>query len=481
LSISSSLSNAVSGMNAAARSAEIISSNVANSLTDGYGRRTLNLSSAVVGGIGAGVEIGSVNRHVDRGILADRRLADASLGGFESLVSSMGRIEDIIGSVGDTGSISARIVDLESALIDASVDPSSSTRLSAVNDKLSALTSGLNGASQDIQRLRAEVDSTISDQVDVLNASLVRVEQLNADITHAQHNGIDPSGFLDQRQVMIDQIAELVPVRELERAGGQVALMTAGGETLLDGEAKVFSFTASPIITPDMTLQSGGLSGILLDRAPIAPDGIGKLAGGTLGAAFQTRDVGLVAAQDGLDTIAADLINRFQDPAVDPTLATGGAGLLTDSSLAYDSANISGLAGRISVNASVDPEQGGTLTNLRDGVNATVVGLSGDSSFILALSAALAEPNTSTGPSAGLSAAGHAADFEAQVGSQRLNFESELSFANARWSSLKEAEAAEGVDTDFELQMLLRVEQAYAANARVIEAVETMMQRLLEI
>jgi len=46
---------------------------------------------------------------------------------------------------------------------------------------------------------------------------------------------------------------------------------------------------------------------------------------------------------------------------------------------------------------------------------------------------------------------------------------------------LTEAEAAGGVDSDYEMQMLLRVEQAYAANARVIQAVETMMQRLMEI
>jgi len=48
MSISNSLSNALSGMTAASRMAEVVSSNLANSLTDGYGRRTLNLSSAVI-------------------------------------------------------------------------------------------------------------------------------------------------------------------------------------------------------------------------------------------------------------------------------------------------------------------------------------------------------------------------------------------------------------------------------------------------
>ena len=481
MSISNSLSNALSGMTAASRMAEIVSSNVSNSLTDGYGRRSLELSSAVVGGRGAGVEIGSVVRHVDRGILADRRLADASLSGFESLVSTMGRIEDVVGRVDDGTSISARIVALEAALIDASTDPSSNIGLSSLKERMIDLTDGLNDASSGIQSLRAEADASIADQVDRLNLALSQVQQLNTDITYTRFSGNDPSGLMDQRQLVIDEIAAIVPVRELDRGDGQVALMTPDGQMLIDGTAKAFGFTENPVITPGMTVSSGGLSGITLDGAIIAADGIGKLGGGTLGAAFEARDVELVEAQNGLDVIAADLIERFQDPNVDATLNAGDPGLFTDNASAFDPVNTLGIAGRISLNAAVDPAQGGVLTNLRDGVNAVAAGPSGDATLLQSLSAALADPRVSTGSSISQSAAGRAANLEAETGNKRLSFEYELSFANARWSSLKEAEAAEGVDTDFEMQMLLRVEQAYAANARVIQTVETLMQRLMEI
>lgn len=481
MSISSSLSNALSGMSAASRMAEVVSSNVSNSLTDGYGRRSLNLSSSVVGGLGAGVEIGSVNRHVDRGIVADRRLANASLGGFETLVSNLGRIEDIVGLVGEGGSVSARIVDVEAALIDAAADPSSSIRLSALNGRLSDLAASLNDASDSIQALRAETDGFIADQVGTLNTALAQIERLNSDITYSRNTGNDPSSLLDQRQRVIDQIAEIVPVRELDRDGGQVALMTPRGETLIDGKAKVFGFVENPVISADMTLASGGLSGITLDGAVIAVDGIGKLTGGTLGAAFQARDTELVTSQNGLDTIAKDLIMRFQDPNVDPTLGVGQAGLLTDRGVAFDPINAVGLAGRISVNSGIDPAQGGVLTNLRDGINATGPGPSGNAGLLQTLSSALSAPRATAGDPTLQSAAGRASNFEAEIGNQRLEFEAELSFANARWSSLTEAEAAGGVDTDYEMQMLLRIEQAYAANARVVQTVEALMQRLLEI
>ncbi|AKS47783.1 flagellar hook-associated protein 1 FlgK [Octadecabacter temperatus] len=481
MSISSSLSNALTGMTAASRMAEVVSSNVANSLTEGYGRRSVNLSSAVIGGAGAGVQIGSVTRHVDSGIIADRRLASAGLGGYETLVSTMNRIQDVIGEVGSTDSISSRIVAVESALIDAGSDPSSNINLSALAEKLSDVATSLNTASNNIQSERVRADSSISDQVGRLNTALSQVEQLNKDITNAKNSGYDPSGLMDQRQLVIDEISEIVPVREIDRTGGQVALMTPSGETLLDGEAKVFGFIQNAVITPDMTLQSGGLSGITLDGQPIATDGIGKLAGGTLGATFQARDSELVTAQQGLDAVAADLISRFQDPNVDPTLAVGQAGILTDAGAVFSVTNTTGLSSRISLNASVDPTVGGATTKLRDGLNATTVGPSGNASLLQAISGALADPRSTSTDSIQQSAAGRASNFEGEMGSTRVEFESEVSFANARWSSLKEAESADGVDTDYEMQMLLRVEQAYAANARVIQTVETLMQRLLEI
>ena len=481
MSISSSLSNALSGMTAASRLAEVVSSNVSNALTDGYGRRSLNLSAAVVGGNGAGVEIGSINRHVDRGILGDRRLAEAGLSNYDSLVSTMSDIQDIVGSAGEDGSISSRIVAVEAALIDAATDPSSEIRLSTLGDRLGALASSLNTASTEIQNKRVEADTAIAEQVETLNRSLAQVEQLNIDIAYSQYSGNDPSGLMDQRQIVIDQIAQIVPVRELDRENGQVALMTPDGQSLIDGKAKVFGFTPNSVIVPEMTLASGGLSALTLDGVPISDDGIGKLAGGTLGAAFQARDVELVAAQEGLDAIAVDLVSRFQDPSVDPSLGVADAGLLTDGGAALDPLNTVGLSSRLAVNAAVDPAQGGLVTRLRDGIKAATAGLSGDASLLQSLSSALSTPVTSGLDTTEKSAAGRASNFEAVIGNRRLGYESELSFSNARWSSLKEAEAAEGVDTDYEMQMLLRIEQAYAANARVMQTVDTMMQRLMEI
>jgi flagellar hook-associated protein 1 FlgK len=57
----------------------------------------------------------------------------------------------------------------------------------------------------------------------------------------------------------------------------------------------------------------------------------------------------------------------------------------------------------------------------------------------------------------------------------------DLAFATARHDELFQSLAGQGVDSDAELQKLLLIEQSYAANARVMQAVDEMLQRLMEI
>ncbi len=482
MSISHSLSNALSGLNASSRGAEIISSNIANAMTEGYGRRSLDLSTGMVGARGGGVRIDGILRHVDRGILGDRRLAEAELLGRTRTSDMLQRLEQSIGGIGSGTAIDDRIVALEQSLIAATGDPSNDLRLQSVVDGFNGLIRTLDAASDVVQSLRQEADADIAGMVETLNRSLGHVERLNADISRAINTGGDPSSLMDARQVAIDRIAELVPIRELDRAGGQIALITTAGQTLLDGGRVEIGFEPTPVIVPEMTVASGGLSGLTVNGDPVAGQGpAGALDGGAIGAAFALRDSSLVGAQAGLDAVARDLVERFQDPMTDPTLAAGAPGLLTDAGAAFDPADEVGLSSRLALNPIVDPAQGGALWQLRDGVGATAAGPAGSTSQLDSWRTALADPRAMAGGGAAASSAAHATAFLSRLGVDRLAAEEEHSFAAARWETLRQSELAGGVDTDYEMQMLLRVEESYAANARVIQTIESMMQTLLEI
>ena len=75
MSISSAFNGALSGLQAFAKKSELISSNIANATTPGYGARGVDLTSNEVA---AGVVVGSVSRAVDPAIVAARRSAEAA-------------------------------------------------------------------------------------------------------------------------------------------------------------------------------------------------------------------------------------------------------------------------------------------------------------------------------------------------------------------------------------------------------------------
>ena len=100
MSISSALSNAVSGLNASARAAGVASTNLANALTPGYGPRALELMSQSSGNRG-GVSVVGITRNVDQGILSDRRLADSQLASSETRSQFVAQLERIVGTPDD--------------------------------------------------------------------------------------------------------------------------------------------------------------------------------------------------------------------------------------------------------------------------------------------------------------------------------------------------------------------------------------------
>ena len=72
-------------------------------------------------------------------------------------------------------------------------------------------------------------------------------------------------------------------------------------------------------------------------------------------------------------------------------------------------------------------------------------------------------------------------DLENRAVSARVRFETQQSAATDRNISLREIELSEGVDTDQELQNLMLVERAYAANAQVLQTLDDLITRLLEM
>lgn len=485
MSIANALNNAISGLTAAARGTEVVASNLANALTPGYGRRELDLSPRILAGNGGGVHIDGVSRIVSDAVLGDFRLANSGLARSAVGHSFYKSLETAIGLPQDGGSLSAVMTGLETALVSAASRPDSDVRLRGVVDAADQLTRKIRTISDTIQDSRSNADRQIGLQVNSLNHDLSEVARLNRQIIVEGANGRDTSSLVDARQTVVDRISEIVPVREMPRENGRIALFTTGGAVLLDGKSPTsFGFQPTGRLTADIDKNSAVLGRLTIDGEPASDMQMSLLAGGSLSELHKVRDDYGIAAQASIDAVARELLDRFSDPAIDPTISPGSSGLFVDGAGSFDPANEKGLSSRLRLTAVVDPAQGGELWRLRDGISATTKGDVGNSAIIDGFVQAMGaiRPFGSVNAIDGAGNLGTlVAAMLSDASASRLTAESQKTHDATLQSSLQSALFTDAVDSDREMEMLLQLERAYAANAKVIQTVDEMLDSILRI
>jgi flagellar hook-associated protein 1 FlgK len=183
-----------------------------------------------------------------------------------------------------------------------------------------------------------------------------------------------------------------------------------------------------------------------------------------------------------MDRYALDLIERFRDLMPPAALDASGDGIFVDGGAPGP---LTGLAGRLELNAAVDPAQGGEIWRLRDGLSAAAPGPEGFGTYLQALADAMVAPRAPAGFVSQNAAAGGAtmaSEIASFFAGRAVRSDEDRAYAMSRQAVLAEREAhATGVDSDAELQSLMLVEQAYAANARVLSVIDDLMKLLMEV
>lgn len=482
MSLSTALYGAFSGLKANSRAAALVSTNIANATTESYGRRELDLRSGA-SSTGGGVLIDGVLRNVNPILIADRRQSDAEMALGSELYDFATRFEKELGDSESPGSLVSRYTAFENALLVAAADPSSTQRLDQVGLTADAVADKLNELSRGVQAARLDADKEIGRQVTLLNETILRLDGINDDLKKAAAANGDNVALLDEQARLIDSITDIVPVRVVQKDAGDIALYTTGGAVLLDGRPSEVGFTPVNSMDPIFTLTDGDLSGLTLNGMFAKATDNGMLKGGSLAAQFEIRDEVAPARQAQLDAIARDLIERLGPGGPDTTLAATDPGLFTDDGIAFDPLDETGIAGRIRINTLVEPGSGGSW-RLRDGLGAATTGPVGEARLLQGVTAALEAgtvPSSTALPGVSASFATHIADLTSDTAAARVRAEGQKTYLSAQNTQLKELELANGVDTDAELQRLMQIEQLYAANVKVMQTVDELMQQLMSI
>ncbi len=480
MSLTSALSNAVTGMSAASRRAEITSHNIANATTEGYARQSVESLQRVSAGRGAGVALSATARETDPRLTASRREAESEAGGSQVQAASSRVVADVFDG---SGALFESVAALENSLRSVSEMPESSALQERVVSNADQVVTAFADIAGTIQAERTAADGAIEAAVGKVNTALVAIEKLNGQIGIARVNGRDSASLEQQRSDQLDVVAQNIPIRTMTRDNGQLAILTDRGVTLLDGQAKELEFSPITFVTADMDYRAGGspLSGLTVEGIEISPgNGYRSSDTGTIAGLFEARDGSLVDTIAEVDAVAADLVSRFETAGI---AAADGRGLFTDAGAALSPPAAPGLAGRLALNERVDPGQGGEVWRIRDGLDAAAPGATVNGTHAQALLDVMTEARLSGGSLARpASAAGLAGDLGALFEQRSQTLEDIAAADRSRLSTVQAAETTViGVDIDQELQNLILIEQAYSANAKVIEVADRLVQRLLEI
>lgn len=482
MSISSAINAARSGLQVSSLRAEIVATNVANATTPGYVRRSVTLSETILAGRTAGVSVDGIGRVNDTYIKTQRRELTSGLAQASVMASTWQSISARIGDSASGAGLFKSFSDFQSALSRAITTPESTAAAASLLEAARGIATELNSLSTMVRNQRAEADREIADGVTVVNAALKEVESINRKLSGMDRTSGAAAALLDERQRVLDTISEYMPIQTVDRDGGTIDVLTTEGVYLVAGQARQIEFTPSAAFDPNQTLAGGQLSGLTVAGVSLTPgtDSFAAISGGMFGALFTLRDTDLPGFSAQLDAVAADIVSRLSNDSIDPTKTPGDPGIFVDPNPAAGA----GLAGRISINALIDPQQGGNTWRLRDGLGAVAEGAPGNKTILQGLyDAFTAVQSISTaGLTGSYSSTELVAHLSSIAGQTRIQHEAVLSSIETQHAIMVEAEQNEtGVDIDVQMQELLLVEQAYAANARVIEIASQMIKTLMEL
>jgi flagellar hook-associated protein 1 FlgK len=480
MSLTAALGIAQNSLLATARRTSVVSQNITNANNADYSRRTAVLASDA-----PGVRVAEIRRAANEALFRQNLTALSNWEGQQRLLSGLDQIALSVNGADNAGSPASALGNLQEALQLYSATPASANLAEGAVDAARQLVQSLNTGSAEIQSFRTSMDVEINVAVNDLNRLLADFEVANRAVVAATASGRDAADALDQRDAILRQIGQYVPVTISNRANGDMVL-TSNGATLFETVPRAVSFQPTAAYGPGI---EGGA--IYIDGIPVSAASGGG-ASGRLASLVTLRDDVAVDMQTQLDEIARGAIEAFAE--IDQSGAGGPAlaGLFTwigGPALPPEGTVTTGLAADIRLNTAFVTSAGGNPVLLRDGGanGAAYVANSGLASFadlLIAFGDRLDAPNSfdvSTGLATATSVMALSTNAISWIEAMRRETSSAEVATSALLVRTSEALSNEiGVNLDMEMSLLLELEHAYTASARLLKTVDEMMATLLQ-
>ena len=228
--------NALSGTIAAQAALNATSQNIANVMTEGYTRQGVLLASVQplqAGSVsaGSGVAVSSLLRYSDSYKNLQMWQAASELGQYKAGQNYLTQLEQVMGD--DASNLNSGLDTFFGALNAASVDPTSNPLRQQVISAADALAQRFNSLNQVLSNQLAAVQKQRSAVVSQINGLSSDIASLNKEIAATQATGVNASGLIDARDQKIDKLAALVGIQVVEQPDGSSSVSLRNGQPLV--------------------------------------------------------------------------------------------------------------------------------------------------------------------------------------------------------------------------------------------------------
>ncbi|KRL02081.1 flagellar hook-associated protein FlgK [Liquorilactobacillus capillatus] len=236
------LGTATSGMGANQIALQTSSHNIANTNTDGYSRQRVDMKTttpykmAGVGMIGTGVEANGVERVVNDFVRSQVRGANAQYQFYNEKSDVLGQLEDTLNEPSDNGVVS-QLSKLSDSWTQLSKNPEMGTSKATVVETASSFVDTVSEMANKVGQLKTDTTQNIAKTALDFNEKIKQLQSLNEQVYNLNSSGETPNDLLDTRDNLLKDISSLANVEtSIDRYGR--ASIQLSGQTILNGDER---------------------------------------------------------------------------------------------------------------------------------------------------------------------------------------------------------------------------------------------------
>jgi flagellar hook-associated protein 1 FlgK len=453
--LSGSLSIALQALAAEQGAVAITSNNIANANTPGYARQVpvFEETPPTLDGsfqIGTGVSLAQAQTIRDNILQIRIDQENQQSGQLDSFVNSMNQVQALFNEASGVG-LQSPLSNFFSAWQQLASDPSNLSYRQNVIAAAQNLTDAFHEISSSLTSQQTNLDLSVQQTVQQANQLTSQIARLNGQVATFSAANEDPSGVINQRDQLVQQLSGLIDVSYVDAGNNSLTLTTTGGAPLVVGNQSFDLTTAADPATGWTHVFSQG------------NDITSSISSGQLAGELEVRDQQIPTILGKLDTLAAGLANAVNAQSQLGMDLNGNAG---QNFFVPPPASGQGAAASLQVAIS-DPSQ---IAASSDGT----VGGNGNANAIAALA--------NQGIVAGQTPTAYYAGIVFGIGNTLSNAKEEQSANQLVLRQLQNQRGAlSGVSLDEEAANLMRFQQAYDAMARVVKIISDLTQSAVKL